>query len=146
MPRPKKSLLERVGAADLAYAIDRLIAAGKATADEVIRYASERPVRIAQLRRELAALMAGNAPAITAPIRRGPGRPPGRTAAAPPAAPKAKRTFTMTPKMRAARKVQGQYLGALRSLDEAGKAAIKKIAHTQGVAAAVKAAKARKKS
>ena len=48
-----------------------------------------------------------------------------------------KRKLTMTPKMRAARKLQGQYLGGLRGLSVAQKNEVKKLAKTNGVAAAV---------
>lgn len=141
MPRPRKPLLERLAPADLAYAVDRLVAAGKATINEVVTYAAERPARIAQLERELKALRVG----LVGVVKPGPGPRAVATAKPSVAAPRRKRKFTMTPKMAAARKLQGRYLGLLRSLDASGKAAVKKIAQSKGVAAAVKEAESRRK-
>lgn len=145
MPRQKQSLLQRLAPADLAYAVDRLVAAGKATLNEVLAYAAERPARIVQLEKELRALRVG----LVSVVSRGPApKAKGASAAAKPAAkaaPAGRRRVTMTPKMKIARKLQGRYLGLLRSLNAGAKAAVKKIAQTQGVAAAVKEAERRKK-
>ena len=46
----------------------------------------------------------------------------------------------MTPKARAARKIQGQYLGRLRKLKGADRARVKAVAKKESVAAAVKLA------
>jgi hypothetical protein len=56
---------------------------------------------------------------------------------------KVKRT---TPKVARARKLQGQYLGALKSLTGADRAKVKKIAAEKGVAEAVKLAQSLKKA
>ena len=50
-----------------------------------------------------------------------------------------------TPKLARARKLQGQYLGALKSLNEAEKAKVKAVAKDKGVAEALKLAKSIKK-
>lgn len=50
----------------------------------------------------------------------------------------AKRTLKLSPKGLAARKLQGQYLGMLRGLTAGKRAQVKKVAHEQGVAAALK--------
>ena len=52
----------------------------------------------------------------------------------------------VTPKVIRARKIQGQYLGALRALAAADKAKVKAVAKEKGVAAAVKMAKGLKKA
>jgi hypothetical protein len=89
------------------------------------------------------AVLAG---AFGAPARRGPGRP--RKAIAP-AAPKAavrRKAPKATAKLIRARKLQGQYLGALKSLKAAAKAKVKAVAKDKGVAQAVKLALTLKKS
>ncbi len=50
-----------------------------------------------------------------------------------------------SPKLARARKLQGQYLGALKSLSEADKAKVKAVARDKGVADALKLAKSLKK-
>ena len=56
---PKPTSIASIAPADLAYAVDRLIANGKTTAPEVIRLAGERVQRIAALEAELLALTGG---------------------------------------------------------------------------------------
>lgn len=159
MPRPRKSLLERITAADLAYAVDSLVRGGRATVQEIVKYAQERPARIAALERELRALRAGVAGVIAPGPAKATPRAPAPKAAAkrakparakPAPQPVKKRKFTMTPKMKIARHYQGKYLGYLRTADAQTTAAAKKAAKTpgQGVPAAVKileAARAKKK-
>src|SRR5690242_2301608 len=115
---PRTPELGKIPAVDLAYALNRLIQEGKTSVAEVRRFAGERPARIAALERELATLKAGHAA-----VRRV-GRPPGRPAAT---AEKPKRKFTMTAKARAARKRQGQYLAALRSLKRVDRTRVKAV-------------------
>jgi len=57
----------------------------------------------------------------------------------------AKKAAKATPKVARARKLQGQYLGALKSLKGADRAKVKAIAKDKGVAAAVKLAAGMKK-
>jgi hypothetical protein len=64
--------------------------------------------------------------------------------AAKPAA--AKKKAKMTPKAARARKLQGQYMGALRSLKGADRANLQAVAKDKGVAEAVKMAKGMKKT
>jgi hypothetical protein len=68
-------------------------------------------------------------------------------AAAAPAAKKAaaRKAPKASPKLARARKLQGQYLGALKSLSEADKAKVKAVAKDKGVADALKLAKSFKK-
>lgn len=65
-------------------------------------------------------------------------------AAAAPAAPAARKAPQASPKLAKARKLQGQYLGALKSLNEGEKAKVKAVAKDKGVADALKLAKALK--
>jgi len=58
----------------------------------------------------------------------------------------AKKVKKVTPKVRRARKLQGQYLGALKSLTGADRAKVKKTAAEKGVAEAVKLARSMKKA
>ena len=60
------------------------------------------------------------------------------------AKPVAKKAKKVTPKVARARKLQGQYLGALKSLTGADRAKVKKTAAEKGVAEAVKLAKTMK--
>jgi hypothetical protein len=131
---PRRADLSGIPHGDLLYAVTRLVAAGKTSPAEVRKLAGDRPARIAALQRELEGLRAGVA-GDAAP-RRGPGRPPGPQAAAA----KPKRRFTMTPKARAARKLQGQYLGVLRTLLGEARRRVKALAKSKSVAEAVKLA------
>jgi hypothetical protein len=67
-------------------------------------------------------------------VKRGPGRPAGQAAAT------GRKKMTITPKVAQARKLQGQYLGALRGLNQANRAKVKAVAKTKGVAEALKLA------
>ena len=58
----------------------------------------------------------------------------------------AKKAKTATPKAARARKLQGQYMGALRSLKGAARAKVKAVAKDKGVAEAVKLALGMKKA
>jgi hypothetical protein len=143
---------------DLAYAVGQLVAQGKTTASEIIGLAAERRARIEVLETELRSLRGGEVPAADvaaptkAPTPMKPAKPkaPGKKRRAR-AATKAGavstrrdgRTFTMTPKALAARKLQGQYLGHLRQVPAKEKPSFKAIARDQGVAAAVAALKKR---
>jgi len=136
MPRPSSDL-SGIPATDLLYAVSQLIAAGKTTAAEIQRLAQHRSARVAAIQDELKALRAGQA--VGGVPRRGPGRPggqPGREKA--PAKPK--RKLTMTPKAKAARVLQGRYIGRLRKLKGADRAEVKAVAKEKGVAEAVKTA------
>ena len=66
-----------------------------------------------------------------------------QTTAAKPVAKKAKK---VTPKVARARKLQGQYLGALKSLTGVDRAKVKQTAAEKGVAEAVRLAKTMEKA
>jgi anti-sigma factor RsiW len=124
MPNKSKAQnLAGIKHTDLAYAVSKLIAAGKTTAAEVARLAAERTSRIKALEAELAGLK-GATPT--------PAEPRGK-----------RRKVASTPALRAARKIQGSYLGYLRQVPDKERAAFKKIAQTKGVPAAVEALKKR---
>jgi hypothetical protein len=59
---------------------------------------------------------------------------------------KAPRKLRLTPKAAKARKLQGQYLGALRTLKDDARARVKKLAQEKGVAEAVKLAQSLSKA
>lgn len=142
MPRPRATLTPNaIPAADLIYAVNELIARGKTSAAEVRAFATAREGRIAELRRELAHLEGGGANGA-AVVHRGPDRPPKSATAATAAKSVStpKRAFTTTPKVIAARKLQGQYLGRLKKLAGSDRARVKAIVKKEGVAAAVAAA------
>jgi hypothetical protein len=79
--------------------------------------------------------------AFGVPVKRGPGRPPKQAAAAAEARPAVvRRKMKLTPKVLKARKLQGQYLGALRGLRAGDRAKVKAVAKAKSVAEAVKLA------
>ena len=86
----------------------------------------------------VARVQAALAGAFGTPAKHRPGRPPKSAAvAAPPARNRKKKA---SPKVVRARKLQGQYLGALKSLAGADRAKVKAVAKAKGVPAAVKLA------
>jgi hypothetical protein len=96
-----------------------------------------------------ARIEAALATAFGAPKQRKPGRAPRQAVAgvAPVAGKKAagKKAKKVTPKVARARKLQGQYLGALRSLSAADRDKVRAVAKEKGVAEAVKMAAGMKK-
>ncbi len=92
-------------------------------------------------------LQAAIAGAFGTPQHSRPGRP-AKQAAAPVAGEQAaaKKVRRVTPKVIRARKIQGQYLGALRALSAADKAKVQAVAKEKSVAAAVKMAKGLRKA
>jgi hypothetical protein len=75
---------------------------------------------------------------VGAPVRRGPGRPP-KNAGAPAPKPKApaRAPARLSPAAQRARKLQGRYIGTLRTLKSADRARVKKVANEKGVGEAV---------
>ena len=76
---------------------------------------------------------------VTLPVKRGPGRPKSTA----PKAPKVKKV--VSPEVARTRKIQGQYLGALRSLNATDKAKVRALAKEKGSAVALKLAQSLKK-
>jgi hypothetical protein len=83
------------------------------------------------------------AAALGAPVQRGPGRP--KLAAAPAKAKLGRKAPKPTAALIRARKLQGQYLGALRGLGQGDRAKVKAVAKAKGVPAALKLAVSLKK-
>ena len=157
--RAKASLAARRGGRDiaglrpldLAYAVGRLVAAGRTTAAEIQQLAAERTARIVSLESELAALKGGSLPASELGTRPDAAKPTKSVSRGAARRKPAKvtgvqgkvgtrrdgRKFTITPKVIAARKWQGQYMGHLRQFPEREKAALRAIAKTKGIPAAV---------
>lgn len=98
----------------------------------------------------IARVQAAVAAAFGAPVKRGPGRPPRSTHAAQAASPAGKvagerKRSRATAALVRARKLQGQYLGALRGLGQADRAKVKAVAKDKGVPEALKLAATLKK-
>lgn len=125
---PRTADLSNISHDDLLHAVHDLVARNQVTAQEV-RHAAGNGSRIAEIERQLAVLRGGNG------VARTPGRPAKNGTAKP------KRTFTLTPKGRATRKLQGQYIGTLRALTADQKLDAKAIAKADGIAAGLRAAK-----
>jgi pyruvate/2-oxoglutarate dehydrogenase complex dihydrolipoamide acyltransferase (E2) component len=156
MPKTSTNRISGIQPVDLAYAVGRLIAAGKTTAAEVARLAAERAKRIKAIEMELTALKGGGLPTaapeaarpVAAKAKKAAPKPTAAKKRPAPEAPKVitrkdGRKFTTTPKVVAARKVQGQYLGYLRQVPEKEKARFKALAREKGVPVAVAALKLR---
>jgi len=143
MPRKRNTNSGEVPPADLAYAVMRLIAMGKTTTQQVRQLAGERSERIAQLEAELAALRRSAAGAAAATGRAKAAKPRKQPVAVGKTITRADgRPFTRSAKVARARKVQGQYMGYLRGVEERQRERFKAIAHENGVPAAVVALKA----
>jgi hypothetical protein len=151
MPKGGTGAIAGINPLDLAYAVGRLVAAGKATAAEIVQLAAERTARIVSLEGELAALKGGNVP-VAAMATRPTATKPRKQLAKPAARAEAKRSttlkgkvstrrdgrsFTTTAKVVAARKWQGQYMGYLRQISETEKPRFRTLAKEQGIPAAV---------
>jgi hypothetical protein len=149
-PRASTGAIAGIHALDLAYAIGRLVAEGRTTAAEVASLAAERTNRIESLEAHLAALKGGEVPAaevamVAMVVKATKPRKPMAKRVARPTTKKTGtvttrvdgRTFTITTKVVAARKWQGQYMGHLRQVPDAEKAKFKAIAKEKGVAVAV---------
>jgi len=80
------------------------------------------------------------AAAFGAPSKRTPGRPSLTALRMPKAATTSTARGATSSKLAQARQLQGQYLGALRALNEVSKAKVKKLAKEKGVAEALKLA------
>jgi hypothetical protein len=157
--RATSSLAPRRGAGDiagirpldLAYAVGRLMAAGRTTPAEIRQLAAERTARIMSLETELAALKGGGLPAgdVGRPsaaakprktlVRRAARRKPAKAKSVKGTVGTRRdgRRFTTTAKVIAARKWQGQYMGHLRQFPEKEKAELRALAKAKGIPAAV---------
>lgn len=122
---PRQADFSKFDPEDFQYAVEEFLRQKKVTPLEV-RAAANRGREIAELRDRLESLEAGRG-------RRG--RPPGRAVARG----KKKRKVRMTPKMKAARQIQGKYLGTLKKLKKAAdRNKYKTMAKKEGREAAIK--------
>jgi hypothetical protein len=130
MANARQKNIAAISPPDLAYAVSRLIEARKTTAAEVVRLAGERKALITKLETALAALRSGIVPegeGGKGVHRLATGRVAGSRKARRPA----------SPKMLAARRLQGQYLGYLRQVPAKEKERFQKVAREKSVQAAI---------
>jgi hypothetical protein len=92
----------------------------------------------------IARVQAALAAAFGTAAKRRPGRPPKQPTTIATAPSPAKKRKKASPRVVRARKLQGQYLGALKSLTGADRAKLKAVAKAKGVAEAVRLAAALK--
>lgn len=119
------------------YVLDALLAKRKVLARHVREILAARKTEIAALRERLETLerLGGKLVARVA------GSPGGRRAArSAKAAGKIRRTHRLSPKVRALRRQQGQYMGLVRRLSAAKKAQVKAVREKKGLPAAIKTA------
>jgi hypothetical protein len=117
------------------YALSVLMSQGKLRVAHIRKALKNREQEIRGLRERLAALEQFSP---GAPSARGPRRP-GRPARA--AGKKRTRRMTMSPRVRALRKLQGKYMGYVRRLKPAEKARVRALREKQGMEAAIRLAR-----
>src|SRR5688500_19583165 len=118
----------RMTPAESHYVLQTLIAQRKVRQSQIAAVLGGRTKEIATLRERLADLEG---------IQRGPGRTDRRSSAAPPAR---RRNVTISPKVRALRRLQGKYMGYVRRLKPAEKARVREVREKQGMQAAIRLA------
>lgn len=118
----------RMSPAESHYVLQTLLSQGKIRQNQVNAVLGGRAKEIASLRERLAALEG-----IQGGSRRKARR---RTAAARPA----RRNVTISPKVRALRRLQGKYMGYVRRLKPAEKARVREVREKQGMEAAIRMA------
>lgn len=109
------------------YVLQTLLSQGKIRQNQVTAVLGGRAKEIASLRERLAALE-GIQGGSRVKVRR-------RTAAR-----RARRTVTISPKVRALRRLQGKYMGYVRRLKPADKARVREVREKQGMQAAIRMA------
>jgi hypothetical protein len=120
----------RITPAESHYVLQTLVLHGKVRQNQVTAILGGRTKEIATLRERLAALEG---------IERAP-RGRGRRRAAAPARPSRRRNVTISPKVRALRRLQGKYMGYVRRLKPAEKARVREVREKQGMQAAIRLA------
>lgn len=141
MPRPRKPVsLPQLSAAQAQFILERLVNDRRVSPAEINRYMSALQREINALEQRLQSLRSA-AGGAGAPVRRGPGRPPGSGASAPAAGGKRRRrrrSASLSPEQRASRQLQGQYLGLIRQIPATRRAQYQKIAKEKGREAAIR--------
>src|SRR5688572_14242983 len=117
----------RMTPAESHYVLQTLLSQGKIRQTQVNAVLGGRTKEIADLRERLAALEG----------IRGSSKRRGRPAAARPAR---RRNVTISPKVRALRRLQGKYMGYVRRLKPAEKARVREVREKQGMQAAIRLA------
>jgi hypothetical protein len=112
------------------YVLNALITRGRIRPAQVQAVLKERDREIASLRERLASLerLDGDSKRVAPRGKGRRGRPSGR------------RPPTMTPKVRALRRLQGKYMGYVRRLKPAEKARVRAVREKQGIQAAIRVA------
>ena len=112
----------KLSAEQARYVLDALLSRGRVRWVQVPKVLSERVEEIQKLRDRLASLemLGGRAP------RKGRPRPAARR--------------KLSPKTRALRRLQGKYMGSVRSLTAAEKARVKAVREKKGIEAAIRVA------
>ena len=117
----------RMTPAESHYVLQTLLSQGKVRQNQVTAVLGGRTKEIASLRERLAALEG----------IRGASRRSGRRKAA---AARPARRITISPKVRALRRLQGKYMGYVRRLKAAEKARVREVREKQGMQAAIRLA------
>ena len=118
----------RMTPAESQYVLQTLLSQGKIRQNQVNAVLGGRAKEIANLRERLAALEG----------IQGASRRPGRRKAS--AAARPVRRITISPKVRALRRLQGKYMGYVRRLKAAEKARVREVREKQGMQAAIRLA------
>ena len=128
--RMRTAALPRISAEQARQALQVLVAEGRLAAAEIARALARREKLVRELQARLASLgeEAGRALEMAA-------SPRGRKIA------RRRARKAITAAQRAARQAQGQYLGAIRRLSKASRAKVREIRKSDGVKAAITAAK-----
>ena len=131
MKRRKSSALPRISAEQARQALQVLVAEGRVAAAEVSRALKRRERLVRELRARLHSLgeEVARAAREAAPSRKTQ------------AVVRRRATKAITAAQRAARQAQGKYLGAIRRLSKASRAKVREIRKSDGVRAAIAAAK-----
>lgn len=135
MKKRKSSALPGITAEQARQALQVLVAEGRLAANEVSRALRRREKLVRELRARLQSLGGEVAHSVREAARDAVPSPKTRAAIRR----RAKKAITET--QRAARRAQGQYLGAIRRLSKASRAKVREIRKSDGVRAAIAAAK-----
>ena len=117
----------RMTPAESHYVLQTLVSQGKVRQNQITAILGGRTKEIASLRERLAAL-------------EGVARAPRGRRAGSSAPPARRRNVTISPKVRALRRLQGKYMGYVRRLKAAEKARVREVREKQGMQAAIRLA------
>ena len=128
-----------MSAAQAQFILERLVNDRRVSPAEINRYMGDLHREISALEQRLQSLRSASGGA-GAPVRRGPGRPPGSGAVAPAGGKRRRRrgSASLSPEQRASRQLQGQYLGLIRQIPATRRGQYQKIAKEKGREAAIR--------